>query len=584
MMNALSLLVSGCTSLAWLLPTPGGRGMATGVGMLAVLMWFSRLDCPGQRRVLIAACTVVLATACQTDVPTLLVGAVGIIALGAGGGSVGMVALGAGGLWFLTFGRLEPAALLAGLAALRREQLSPHRPVLASAVVLGLLGSFGSALAGRGIAVAPRSAGSIARSALAEVLDDSNSGVMARSVYAEMTSPRHRSAAHALEHMGELERRTGSTAITAALRIVSTKVAGGDARARVVEAVLRVPAAMDSLEEWNDEALPWRDLASCLHLGRPLLQRVSWPSAQSLLTDSLSAEYAARLMQDIGLEAEACTLASLPQWRQRGWARYIVWKACEPWEAPRVWAALSRHPHRMPEGRWLLVRGQPARGAWPVCRVWNGGSAQELFLSSEAWTLEPRVVRTPAWISLLNDLWAPGEDRNADLAFVERFDDAWFVEPPRDMERFRQQVVTRIAAWGTPGEAHDEVPVPVCLDSAEEVPASWTDGVPVDGGWMLAGPGRIRWHSGGSGHVLVMRGQPAAGRWPIAELTWQDHVARLVVDSSSWTCYRLSGSSPDSLSLRFVNDLWDPGAGQDRNLWIAGLFVDPSQARTNAAQ
>jgi hypothetical protein len=299
--------------------------------------------------------------------------------------------------------------------------------------------------------------------------------------------------------------------------------------------------------------------------------------------DSLTAEFSARLLVKVGLEAEACSLASMTQWRDRGWARYIVWKARQPWEAPAQGMPVGRQPRAVRASEWVLAMGRPARGVWPVIRFTSGGASEEITICAEDWILLPRRIQAQGWITLVNDLRAPGEDRNAAIEPVDDFAEEWFTAPPPDVEGFRQRLGSRLRTWGDPPGSPVTAFVTAGTGLVPLAPCSTSLAVPGYGAWMLGGPGSITWRGvPDSGAVLVARGQPATGIWPIIEIGSAGGHARRVVDTWSWTPLSVVVSSGDSLLVRFVNDFWNPDTRQDRNLWIAGLFVDTSQARTHA--
>ncbi|MBN1423370.1 hypothetical protein JXA88_02335 [Candidatus Fermentibacteria bacterium] len=581
-MKAVALLVSGTAALLWLLPTPGERAVAS-VGMLVVLAWAFRMSGGVGRFALIVLCGGIIAGV--PNCPSLVIPrALAIAAMAVSAKGWGIVALLGGGGWYLVDGRLEPAAVFATLALLVRPNLDLRPRILGGAAVCGMLAYAASSILSSGDALGRWDSGTLRRYAWAAVLNARNPQAIIRTSYAAVLGGDSRGASEALEDLASLERRTGTTPASLALRIAASAVAGTDARALLAEAVYRRPAALDSLAAWNDASLPWRELAASLHTGRPPLHEVSWPTAAVMSRDSLAAEYAARLLLDAGLDAQACTLASLRPWRQRGWSRYVVWKARQAWEEPRNGLAVGRLPQPLAPGAWLLTRGQPARGVWPVYRLDDGVVAEETPAWSEEWILTPRHVQSTCSVTLVNDLRAPGEDRNAFISIVEGVDEIGYVDPPSDMEGFRQRLAARLMVWSD-GRGRDPLAENVLETWSEVQTVAMDAAVPEKRGVMLPAEGSVQWRLQGEGSaLLVVRGQPAVGRWPIVELSWNGTIRRHAVDAEGWTCLPLELSSSGVLSARFVNDFWDPATGQDRNLWIAGLFAHPSQARDHARQ
>lgn len=580
MTAVLSRALPACAALVWLVPTPGGRGIAAGVAVLAVVGWSYRLGAESRAKLVAALCAAVLATAERGVAPAVGAAMVGAAVLAAAGGWRGAACFAAGGAWYLGSGQVAPAAVLTGLAAIKAGRLRPTPWILAAAPALGLVCAVASTAVGSRTPIVPRSDRDARRAALAAVLDHHNSRVVARSICLKALERGGHGTGHG-ESLTALMRRRGYDALSAALRIMTAPPE--DARAHVAEALLRAPDALDSLQAWGAHAAPWSVVASSLHRNHPPAHRVVWPAASDLEADSLVAEYTARLLLDLGLEAPACTLASLPQWRAFGWARYVVWKARQPWEAPDSWIPVLRRAQAVPAGAWLLVRGTPARGVWPLVRVSAGETAQLIPVRSEAWSMIARRASGAGTVELLNDLRAPGEDRNAEVVPINDFDEAWFVDPV-PIDAFWHRTMRRLGAWRTSvGVGHA---MPARPQGLAELPPSSCAGVArADTGWLLAGAGRIVWRALPQGEgLLVVKGQMADGRWPIMELTCQGRIARHAVDTGEWTGQPLRLSCGDSLSLRFVNDFWDPRTGQDRNLWVAGLYFDPSQARAYVAR
>ncbi len=546
-MRHLSLLLTACVALVWLLPSPGERGPVS-VCLLCLLWWASRQSPSVTRVVTVAVCGLILAFPAAESATARTIAVLGSAMPLVAAGWEGILLLGVGGALWGAFGVVSPLAFLATVAALRGA-FTPYGRGLVAASVLGTAAWLAASMA--------------PSQPWAMVLDRTLPGVRLEAALRAADS----APSLAREHLQALQERTGTCAPSLALRAILEQEAQRDARVWVVEALHRSPDALDSLRGWAHGSIAWLDLMSALSLQRPSLHRIRWPTPSDQ-ADPLVAEYTARLLSAIGREAQACTLASL--WRHQGWARYIVWKAHHPWEEPRAWRGASRNPQTLVMGPWLLMRGRPARGEWPVLRVSDGAATHEIAVRSEDWVIEPSPLRGLVEVTLVNDLRAPGEDRNADFACLASFDETWFAQAVADPDRFFERVRPP-ATWSSPPPT--DAPPP-CGDESLE-PSAVVGGERREGAWFIPGPGEVRWEDVTGAARVVLRGEPALGRWPIVECRWVNGLRRWAVESPGWVSYSLPRLAGDSLVLRFVNDFWDPGTGEDRNLWLACLVLEP---------
>ena len=82
---------------------------------------------------------------------------------------------------------------------------------------------------------------------------------------------------------------------------------------------------------------------------------------------------------------------------------------------------------------------------------------------------------------------------------------------------------------------------------------------------------------------LRLRGQKALGLGPYIIVRLDDRViAKTMLASEDWTSLILepaAGPGEHELSVEFTNDLYDPAAGRDRNVFLGDLEVIPRRLR-----
>ncbi len=224
-----------------------------------------------------------------------------------------------------------------------------------------------------------------------------------------------------------------------------------------------------------------------------------------------------------------------------------------------------------------MMKGQPARGEWPSLSISCGGIDLVTTITSEYWTMVELKSSSPCSLRLLNDLLSPTEDRNLCVKGRVDCDSSWAEEAPSDLVTFLQRMEERIRGWGSPAPWGVWLILPEGLGQSKRIDPVAFDGAVADSvGWLIAGgAGWIRWENITPGKcVLLMRGEPATSLWPVVELDCRGAKRRFPVDSWGWRRYEYEFDSGSSeLVVRYINDYWDPATGEDRNLRIAGLYV-----------
>jgi hypothetical protein len=287
----------------------------------------------------------------------------------------------------------------------------------------------------------------------------------------------------------------------------------------------------------------------------------------------LAAEYVSRALAGVGLVTQACTLATADHWRTEGWARYLAWQghaAAVPPESTRI---VGKGSLVLPPGeRFVLLRGQPARGVWPELSCRTKVGSDQFTLESELWSLVDLGTSESCTLGLMNDLRSHFEDRNFVVGGRVSGEESCCSVSSDGAATFLNNIWRRMSMWG------DHAPAGLDFARADSlcaiVPEQWRDVPRGANGWLVPGRGWISWSDTPRGvYQLVMRGEPAHGIWPIAEVVKNGIIERELVDSWDWAEYSVEVQvESTNILIRLANDYWDPSCGEDRNLWCWGLI------------
>lgn len=576
-MNLPASLLGIIVATLWLFPSSTRMGPASALGLLVVVIWLRRARFPHRDHVIVVLFGLLMISApgtrhAMTDQVLRVV---------------------AGLLLFLPMNRhslvmLIPAILIAGavrsadlflamsvgVAAwrnrirLRAEWLGVVAAVtlLVHMVVWGLL---------KDEPFARLDAPAASRWKAARLLNGGDQRVLLRATWVVLNARSAETEQRVRDLLAKIEKQTGRTDATWALRILSEAAVGhvGEARALLAEAAFRSRGVLDSLSIWDVELPRWLPWALFVHDPSAYRDQVPGVEVDSSSLDPTAAEYLLRALANAGLEAQACTLAAGKRWRTAGWSRYLDWQshaATVPTNSAQI---VGRGSIVLPPGgRYALMRGQPARGVWPEIAYRTPLQRGQSPLESEFWSLVDLGTSESCTLSLVNDLRSHFEDRNFIVGGRVDWEDSRLEAASVKPVSILQRIWRRIAAW------QEDAPMGLNFARADSaravVPSEWHEAYRETTGWLLPSQSWILWRNvPGGAYDMVLRGEPAVGLWPVAEIVIDGTRERRLVDGWDWaeSSVEIQAESADVL-LRLVNDYWDPSTAEDRNLWCWGLI------------
>jgi hypothetical protein len=409
----------------------------------------------------------------------------------------------------------------------------------------------------------------------ARLLNSGDKRVLLRATCVALNARSAEAGPRAQDLLSKIERKTGRTDATWALRILSEASSGHEreARAFFAEAAFRNRGVLDSLNIWDVQLPHWLPWALFVHDPASYRDQVPGEAIDSAHFDAVTAEYLSRALANTGLEAQACTLAADKRWRTAGWSRYLDWQSCVaavPVNSERV---VGRGSIVLPSGgRYALMRGQPARGVWPEISYSTPLQKGQFSLETEFWSLVDLGTSEQCTLSLVNDLRSHFEDRNFVVGGRVDWKSSRLEGLSVNPASFLQGILGRMATW------EEEPPRGLGFDRADSAraiaPAEWHEAYRETTSWLLPAQGWILWQNVRRGtYKMVLRGDPAIGLWPVAEIGLGDTRERRLVDSWDWAEYSVEVQAESTeVLLRMTNDYWDPSSGEDRNLWCWGLI------------